>query len=152
MVSVIEQAILDEARGGGILGYPLMHVKFTILDAEYNDTENAEASFRAAAIDAVRTALTDAGVVLLEPIMKLEVVTPDEFLGNIHSDLMSRRATIVGTEQRGDLQVISAEVALAQMFGYSTQVRSLSQGRASYSMEPLKYEEAPADVLESMMG
>jgi elongation factor G len=84
--------------------------------------------------------------------MKLEVVTPDEFLGNIHSDLMARRAIIVGTDQRGDLQAIAAEVPLATMFGYSTQVRSLSQGRASYSMEPLKYAEAPPEVLKEMRG
>jgi elongation factor G len=79
-------------------------------------------------------------------------VTPDEFLGNIHADLMARRVMIVGTEQRGDQQVIAAEAPLAQMFGYSTQIRSLSQGRAQYSMEPLKYAPAPPGVLEAMFG
>lgn len=152
IVPIVEQAILDEARGGGSLGYPLMQVKITILDAEYNDSENLEVSFHAAAVDAVRKGVSEAGCVLLEPVMKLEVVSPDEFLGNLHQDLNARRATVVGTEQRGDLQVITAEAPLAQMFGYSTQVRSLSQGRASYSMEPLKYQEAPPDVLESMFG
>lgn len=152
IVSVVEQAIRDEAHGGGVLGYPLMHVKFTILDANYNEAENLEVAFQAAANNAVRQGVNDAGVVLLEPIMKLEVVTPDDFLGNVHADLMARRAIIMGTEQRGDLQAITAEVPLAQMFGYSTQVRSLSQGRASYSMEPLKYEAAPQDVLDAMLG
>jgi len=151
LVKIIEQAILDEARGGGILGYPLMHVKISILDAEYNDLDNAEAAFQTTCVHAVREGLTNAGVVLLEPVMKLEVTTPDNFFGNIQQDLGSRRAMILGTEQRGDLQVITAEVPLSQMFGYSTQVRSLSQGRASYSMEPLKYEAAPAEVLESML-
>ena len=89
---------------------------------------------------------------LFEPIMKLEVTTPDQFLGNIQADLNARRAMIVNSERRGHLSVLEAHVALAQMFGYSTQVRSLSQGRASYSMEPLNYAEAPLDVLDAMMG
>lgn len=152
VMTLLETTVRDEARGGGVLGYPLNQVRIRLIDAWHSLTEAIEASFQAAVIMAMHKALNDAGVVLLEPIMKLEVVTPDEFLGNIHSDLMSRRASIVGTEQRGDLQVITAEVALAQMFGYSTQVRSLSQGRASYSMEPLKYDVAPPEVLREMMG
>jgi elongation factor G len=151
-VAQVDQAIRDAAQGAGHLGYPLIQVKFTIVAVENSELENAEVAFQAAAIDAVHQGVTAAGDVLLEPIMKLEVVTPDEFLGNVHSDLMSRRAVIVGTEQRGELQAIAAEVPLAQMFGYSTHVRSLSQGRASYSMEPLKYAEAPAEVLKEMMG
>jgi elongation factor G len=148
----IEQAVRDTAHGSGMLGYPLIQVKLTILSVENSELENPEAAFAAAASDAVLRGVNDAGVVLLEPVMKLEVVTPDEFLGNIHSDLMARRAMIVGTDQRGDLQAIAAEVPLATMFGYSTQVRSLSQGRGSYSMEPLKYAVAPPEVLKEMMG
>src|SRR5262249_1818260 len=147
-VKILEQAVLDEARGGGTLGCPLMQVKFTILDAEFKQAETTEVAMQAAAMDAVRKALHAAGGVLLEPVMKLEVVTPDEFVGNIQSDLLARKAAIVSTEQRGDLRVLGAEVPLARMFGYSTQVRSLSQGRASYSMEPLKFEEAPPEVLK----
>ena len=148
----IEQAVRETAQGAGMLGYPLIQVKFTLLDVEQSELENPEVAFHAAAADAVHQGVNAAGVALLEPVMKLEVVTPDEFLGNIHSDLMSRRAIIVGTDQRGDFQVIAAEVPLATMFGFSTHVRSLSQGRASYSMEPLKYAEAPPDVLKEMMG
>ena len=107
---------------------------------------------QAAAVDAVRKGLQQAGVVLLEPIMKLEVVTPEEFLGNIQSDLLARKASILNTERLDELHVIEAEVPLAKMFGYSTQVRSLSQGRASYSMEPLKYDHAPSEVLKEMLG
>jgi elongation factor G len=151
-MSLVEQAVRESAQNAGMLGYPLIQVKFTILAIEASELENAEVAFHAAAADAVHHGVNDAGVVLLEPIMKLEVVTPDEFLGNIHSDLMSRRAVIVGTDQRGDLQVIAAEVPLATMFGYSTHVRSLSQGRASYSMEPLKYAVAPPEVLKEMQG
>jgi len=149
---ILEDSIQDEARGGGIVGYPLMKVKLTILDAGFRAGETTEFALRAAATRAVRHALTEAGVVLLEPIMNLEVVTPDEFVGNIQADLQARRAIIMSSERRGDLCVLQAHVALSQMFGYSTQVRSLSQGRASYSMQPLKYDEAPPKVLEEMMG
>ena len=152
LMGLVEQSVRDTAQGSGLLGYPLIQVKFTILDVESSELENPEAAFLAAASDAVHRGVHDAGVVLLEPIMRLEVVSPDEFLGNIHSDLMARRALIVGTDPRDDLKAISAEVPLATMFGYSTQVRSLSQGRASYSMEPLKYAEAPPEVLKEMMG
>ena len=105
----------------------------------------------AAAAEAFEQSLGEAGIVLLEPVMRLEVVTPEGFLGNIQADLNARRAIIVSSERRGDLCVLTAEVSLSQMFGYSTQVRSLSQGRASYSMEPLKYDEAPPEVLRDMM-
>ena len=152
LVPALEQAVLDEAHGGGIVGYPLMNVKLTILDARYRQGETTELALQAAATDAVRRGLTDAGVVLLEPIMKIEVVTPDEFLGNVQADLNSRRAIIVNAERRGIHRVLEAQAPLSQMFGYSTQIRSLSQGRASYSMEPLKYDEAPPDVLDKMMG
>jgi elongation factor G len=152
LAAVLEQAVRDEARGGGLVGYPLIKVKFTILDAEYRQGETTELAVQAAATDAVREALNRAGVVLLEPIMRLEVVTPDQFLGNVQADLNARRAMIVNSELRGDLYVLEAEVPLSHMFGYSTQIRSLSQGRASYTMEPLRYGEAPAEVLQEMMG
>ncbi|MFM8289349.1 MAG: elongation factor G [Planctomycetaceae bacterium] len=149
---VVEQAIRDGAQGAGLLGYPLIQVRVTIESARMTDLENPEAAFQAATLDALHQAVSAENLVLLEPVMKLEVVTPDEFMGNIHSDLMSRRATINGTEQRGDLQVVLAEVPLANMFGYSTHVRSLSQGRASYSMEPCRYQEAAPEVLREMLG
>lgn len=152
LVSVLEESVLDAARSGGLVGYPLMKVKFTILDADYREGETVEVAVQAAAAEAVHVGLQRAGVVLLEPIMRLEVVTPEEFLGNVQADLNARRAIIVGSERRGDLQVMEVQVALAKMFGYATQIRSLSQGRASYTMEPLKYDEAPPDVLESMTG
>ncbi len=152
LASILEQTVQDEARGGGIVGYPLMKVKFTILDVGYRVGETTDVALQAAGADAVRQALNEAGVVLLEPIMKLEVVTPDEFLGSIQADLQARRALIVSSQRRGDLHVLEADVALLQMFGYSTQIRSLSQGRATYSMEPLKYDQAPPEVLESMLA
>jgi len=152
LVNLLEQTVLDEARSGGVVGYPLMNVKLTILDVKTRVGETTELALTAAATEAVRDALDAAGIVLLEPVMSLEVIVPEEFLGNIQSDLQARRALIVNSERRGNLYSLQAEVPLAEMFGYSTQVRSLSQGRASYSMEPLKYAPAPAAVLQEMMG
>ena len=111
-----------------------------------------EMALHAAASDAMHRLLTEAGVVLLEPVMQLEVVTPDDFLGPLQADLNARHAVIVNSMRRGDLAVLNAEVALSRMFGYSTQARSLSQGRATYSMRPLKYREAPREVLDAMLG
>jgi len=150
--SVLVQALQDESKGGGTVGYPLMNVKFTLMAATTREGETTEAALRAAAATAIHEGLIAAGQVLLEPLMKLEVVTPDEFVGNITSDLNSRRAMIVNTEMRGTLVVLDAEAPLSKMFGYSTEVRSLSQGRASYSMEPLRYDAAPPEVLKEMLG
>jgi elongation factor G len=152
LLAALVQTLRDEAQAGGLLGHPLMNVRITVLDVDHRTGETTEEALREAAALAVREALQQAGIVLLEPIMKLEVTTPDQFLGNIQADLNARRAMIVNSELRGHLCVLEAHVALAQMFGYSTQVRSLSQGRASYSMEPLNYAEAPPDVLDAMRG
>ena len=153
LLAALEQTLRDEAQAGGLLGHPLMNVRLTVLDVDYRAGETTEEALREAAALAVREALKQAGIVLAwSPIMKLEVTTPDQFLGNIQADLNARRAMIVNSERRGHLSVLEAHVALAQMFGYSTQVRSLSQGRASYSMEPLNYAEAPPDVLDAMWG
>jgi elongation factor G len=151
-LAALVQTLRDEAQAGGLLGHPLMNVRIIVLDVDHRTGETTEEALREAAALAVREALQQAGIVLLEPIMKLEVTTPDQFLGNIQADLNARRAMIVNSERRGHLSVLEAHVALAQMFGYSTQVRSLSQGRASYSMEPLNYAEAPSDVLDGMRG
>ena len=151
-LEVVKQSALDEARGGGVVGYPLSGVKLTVKSVDHVPGTTSDTALSAAAARAVRDCLAEKDCVLLEPKMKLEVVTPGEFLGNIQADLQSRRAMITGTEPRGDLTVVDAEVALAKMFGYSTQVRSLSQGRASYSMELLKYDAAPPEVLAEMLG
>jgi elongation factor G len=152
LVSVLETAVLDEAKGCGLFGCPLSQIKFTILEVDYSQIETTDVSVQAAAVDAVRKGLQQAGVVLLEPIMKLEVLTPEEFLGNIQADLLARKSSILNTGLLGDLHVLEAEAPLARMFGYSTQVRSLSQGRASYSMEPLKFAPAPQEVMDEMLG
>ena len=149
--TIVTEAVAEAAQSGGLFGYPLMHVRCVISQVDYREGESTEEALRAAAAQAVHDALNNAEAALLEPIMKLEVVTPGDFVGAIQADLNQRHARIIGSEHRGDLTVLAAEVALARMFGYSTHVRSLSQGRASYSMEPLKYDLAPPSVLEEMM-
>lgn len=146
------EAMKLSTQRGGIVGYPLMNVKITLKDVVYRPGETTELALEAATSQAVLEALNNADIALLEPIMKLEVVSPDEFIGNVQADLQTRHAGITGQEQRGLLTVLDAHVPLANMFGYSTQVRSLSQGRASYSMEPLKYDLASPDVLKNMLG
>jgi elongation factor G len=149
---IVTETVAEAAQSGGLFGYPLMHVRCLINDVGFREGESTEEALRAASALAVHDALGKAEAALLEPIMKLEVVTPADFVGSIQADLNQRIARIVGSEFRGDLTVLTAEVPLARMFGYSTHVRSLSQGRASYSMEPLKYDLAPPSVLEEMMG
>ena len=142
LAEIFQQALRDELKGGGLIGYPMINVKAVAIDAHYVEGETTETAIRASVADAVRQSLQAVGTTLLEPIMKLEVVTPSDFVGNVSADLNSRRAMIVNTELRGHLVVIIAEVPLAKMFGYSTAVRSLSQGRASFTMEPLRYDVA----------
>jgi elongation factor G len=151
-IPAIEAGFREEAKSGGRTGFPLVDLKATLVDGDYHDVDSNELAFRFAASDALRKAAAEAGAVLLEPIMKLEVVTPEDYLGNVTGDLSSRRALIDKTYTRGKLMVIEARAPLEKMFGYSTAVRSLSQGRASYSMEPLEYAAAPDSMLESLAG
>jgi elongation factor G len=151
-IPAIEAGFREEAKSGGRTGFQLVDLKATLVDGDYHDVDSNELAFRFAASDALRKAAAEAGAVLLEPIMKLEVVTPEDYLGNVTGDLSSRRALIDKTYTRGKLMVIEARAPLEKMFGYSTAVRSLSQGRASYSMEPLEYAAAPDSMLESLAG
>ncbi len=148
------QAVLDalseESHGGGSLGFPLLKAKVTVLGGEAREDSN-EIAFRRAAADAFRKALQQAGIVLLEPIMKLDITTPEEHLGDIVSDLQQRRAIITDTQARGRNTAIKAEAPLANLFGYSSAIRSLSQGRASCSMEPTAYGPAPQEVLDAFL-
>ncbi len=146
----IEAGMREEAKSGGRTGYPLVDLKVTVIDGTTHDVDSNELAFRFAAGDALRKAVHEAGAVLLEPIMRLEIVTPEDYLGGITADLASRRASIDHTSNRGKLMVIDARAPLEKMFGYSTAVRSLSQGRASYTMEPLEYAAAPDSLLDSL--
>jgi elongation factor G len=147
-------AALEELKGcgeggGRIAGYPLMKLKVTVLAGEWNAEQTDVRAMKIAAADAFEKGLEQGGKVLLEPIMKLDIVTPDDYLGDFVGDLQQRRAIIAKTENRGKKTAIEAHAPLKELFGYSSAMRSLSQGRAGSSMEPLKYEPAPAEVLKT---
>ncbi len=147
LLQVLLEALKEEAHGGGVYGNPIMGLRMTVTAVDYRDEESPEPAIRSAASQAFNRLLQQGELTLLEPIMQTEVVTPEEFVGNIQSDLNARRGLIVNSDRRGDLCLLKAETPLIEMFGYSTQVRSLSQGRASYSMEPCRYAEAPANAM-----
>ena len=145
------EVLSEKGQGGGMLGFPLMHVKTTVLSGQTHESESNELAFRLAAADAFDKGLREAGMVLLEPIMSIEVTVPDENLGDIVSDLQQRRAIITRTQSRGNGTVIEAQAPLASLFGYSNAMRELSQGRATCTMEPASYGPSPPDVLGSFM-
>jgi len=149
MAALAQETLLEHANGGGLFGFPLFNCTITLLEISTSDPSLNEIAVRIAAADAFQQALQQADVLILEPIMKVEVSVPDEHVGDIVSDLQQRRATITGTDTRGKLAIVLAEAPLAKMFGYSMAVRSLSQGRASFSMEPFAYGPAPPEVRES---
>ncbi len=143
----IEEAILNGVVGG----YPVIDVEVDIIDGSYHDVDSNELAFKMAAIFAVKDGFKKAGAVLLEPIMKVENSTPEEFQGDIMGDLNRRRGKIMSIENKANLSIVNAEVPLAEMFGYATAIRSLSKGRSSYSMEPSHFEQVPAQVLAAVL-
>ena len=143
---------LKEATLNGVIGgYPVIDVHIDIVDGSYHDVDSNELAFKMAAIFSLKDALKKANPILLEPIMKVENITPEEYQGDIMGDLNRRRARISGMETRGSLCTITAEVPLAEMFGYATAIRSLSKGRSSYSMEPSRFEQVPANILSAVL-
>ncbi len=143
---------LNEAVLNGVVGgYPVIDVHIDIVDGSYHDVDSNELAFKMAAIFAFKDGVKKAKPILLEPIMKVENITPDEYQGDIMGDLNRRRARIQGMETKGNLCTITAEVPLAEMFGYSTAIRSLSKGRSSYSMEPSHFEQVPTNVLNAVL-
>jgi elongation factor G len=143
---------LEEAVLSGIIGgYPVIDVAIEIIDGSYHDVDSNEMAFKMAAIFAAKDGFKKAKSILLEPIMKVENLTPEEFQGDILGDLNRRRGRIQSMEMKGNLSVVNAEVPLAEMFGYSTAIRSLSKGRSSYSMEPSHFEQVPANILAAVV-
>ncbi|MEJ0009427.1 MAG: elongation factor G [Alphaproteobacteria bacterium] len=142
---------LESMLGSGVLaGFPVIDFKATLIDGAYHDVDSSALAFEIAARAAFREGMLKAGPKLLEPIMKVEVVTPDDYMGDVIGDLSSRRGQVQGMDQRGNARVVHAEVPLAQMFGYVNTLRSMSQGRASYSMEFHHYADVPANVAEEI--
>ena len=143
---------LEEAMAGGIVaGYPMIDVKATLYDGSYHDVDSSEMAYKIAASKAIKKSVGEAKAVLLEPIMEVEVTTPTEYFGDIMGDISSRRGMIFGQEERGNAQAIKAHIPLSEMFGYSTQLRSMSQGRAVYSMQFSHYNAAPKSIAQPII-
>jgi elongation factor G len=143
---------LNEAALNGVVGgYPVIDVHIEIVDGSYHDVDSNEMAFKMAAIFALKDGLKNAKPILLEPIMKVEAVTPEEYQGDIMGDLNRRRGKIMSIETKAIVTSVNAEVPLSEMFGYATSIRSLSKGRASYSMEPSHFEQVPAQVLAAVL-
>jgi len=151
-VPAVEEGVKSAGESGWLAGYQMVNVKATLLGGAYHEVDSSEAAFMAAAVKAFREGIEKAGAVLLEPIMRLEVLVPETNVGDIISDLNGRRAEIGEMGLRGGVCVISARAPLSELFGYATAVRSLSQGRATYTMEPLDYMEVPAQITREIVG
>lgn len=151
-INPIEKGAKEALTRGVLAGYQVIDVKVTVYDGSYHDVDSSEAAFKIAGSMAVQDACKKAGIVLLEPIMKVEVVTPEQFMGDVIGDLNAKRGQIKEMSERGGVKVIDALVPLAEMFGYATQIRSMSQGRASYSMEFEHYAEVPRNVVETLVA
>jgi len=138
---------------GVVAGYPMIDIRVTVVDGSFHDVDSNEMAFKIAGSMGFKAAAHKASPALKEPIMAVEIVTPEEFLGDCIGDLNSRRGRIEGMEPgAGGTQVIKAQVPLAEMFGYATAIRSMTQGRASYSMEPSHYDEVPRTVAEEIVA
>jgi elongation factor G len=151
-IKPIDQGMQEAMEGGVLAGYPMVDVKATLYDGSYHDVDSNEMAFKIAGSMAFKEAARKASPVILEPVMAVEVVTPEDFAGTIMGDLSSRRGRIEGMEHRAGSQVIKAIVPLAEMFGYATHMRSSTQGRAEYSMHFARYEEAPRSVAEEIIA
>jgi elongation factor G len=151
-IKPVEAGIREALEGGVLAGHPLVDVKASLVFGSYHDVDSSEMAFKIAGSMAVKEAARLAHPVLLEPVMEVEVVTPSDFLGDVIGDLSSRRGKIGGMTQRGDAQVVAADVPLGEMFGYSTQLRSMTQGRAVYSMQFDHYEEVPKNIAEAIIS
>ncbi|KIZ52238.1 elongation factor G [Pseudomonas sp. HR1] len=150
-IPAIQKGIEEQMKNGIVAGYPLLGLKAAVFDGSYHDVDSNEMAFKIAASMATKQLTQKGGAVLLEPIMKVEVVTPEDYMGDVMGDLNRRRGLIQGMEDTVTGKVIRAEVPLGEMFGYATDVRSMSQGRASYSMEFSKYAEAPSNIAEAII-
>ena len=152
-IPAVDKGLQDAVTSGVLAGFPVVDVKFTLFDGSYHDVDSNENAFRMAASMAFKEGMKKASPTLLEPMMAVEVETPEDYMGNVMGDLSSRRGMVQGMEdQVGGIKVIKAEVPLSEMFGYATSLRSLSQGRATYSMEFKHYTEAPKNVAEAVIN
>ena len=151
-IPAIQKGVKGAMDNGSLAGYPMVDMLVAVYDGSFHDVDSSEEAFKIAGSMALREATKRADAVLLEPIMNLEVTTPEEFMGDVIGDLSSKRARIENTELRGNVRVVKTQVPLAEMFGYATNLRSQTQGRASFSMEPSHYEEVPVNVANTIIN
>jgi elongation factor G len=150
-VPAVDKGVQEQMEKGVLAGYPVVDVKVTIFDGSYHEVDSSEMAFKIAGSIGFKEGAHKAGAILLEPIMKVEVVTPEDYMGDVMGDLNRRRGILQGMDDSPSGKVIRAEVPLAEMFGYATDLRSATQGRATYSMEFAKYNEAPATIAEAVV-
>ena len=151
-IPAVEKGVREATDNGALAGYPVVDVKVTLTDGSYHDVDSSEIAFKIAGSMAFKEAMRKAGPVLLEPIMSVEVVVPEEFMGDVIGDISSRRGKVLGMDTRPAAQAIDARVPLAQMFGYATDLRSITQGRATYTMQFSHYEPVPTAVAEGIIA
>ena len=151
-IPAVSKGIEEQMRNGILAGYPLLGLKATLFDGSFHDVDSSEMAFKIAASHATKKLSEDGGAILLEPVMRVEVVTPEENMGDVVGDLNRRRGIILGMDDRSQGKIINAQVPLAEMFGYATDLRSATQGRATFTMEFEKYSEAPKNITESMVA
>jgi elongation factor G len=151
-IAPIQKGVKEALENGVLAGYPIVDTRVTLYDGSYHDVDSSEIAFKIAGSMALQNAVRQAQLTLLEPIMKVEVTTPDEFMGDVIGDLSSKRSQILGTQKRGTVTVIIATVPLAELSGYATTLRSMSKGRATYYMEPSHYEEVPKNISEKIIA
>ncbi|ALO47092.1 elongation factor G [Pseudohongiella spirulinae] len=151
-IPAIDKGVQEQMKNGCLAGYPLLAMKVTVFDGSFHDVDSSEMAFKIAGSMALKKGALQADAALLEPIMKVEVVTPEENMGDVMGDLNRRRGMVQGMDDSASGKIINAEVPLAEMFGYATDLRSISQGRATYTMEFLKYGEVPSNVAEAIIN
>jgi len=151
-ISSVDKGIQEQMKNGVIAGYPVEDVKVTLFDGSYHDVDSSEMAFKVAGSMGFRNGALEASPALLEPVMKIEIVTPEEYMGDVMGDLNRRRGTVAGMDDASSGKIIKAEVPLAEMFGYATDLRSATQGRATYSMEFAKYSEIPGNVADAIIN
>jgi elongation factor G len=151
-IPAIEKGVREAMAGGVLAGYPLIDLGIRLLDGSYHEVDSSERAFHFAASIALKEAAVKARPVLLEPVMGLEIVTPEEFVGEVMGDITGRRGKILGLEARGQARIIEAQAPMAEMFGYSTSVRSSTQGRATFTLQFSHYEKVPQSILEGLLA
>jgi len=147
----VEVGVKDALSGGVLVGYPVVGAKVTLIDGSFHQVDSSDLAFEQAAAIAVEAALKKAGPILLEPIMRLQVVVPEAYFGVVQSNLQGKRGTITDCRVHGNMHVIDAKVPLAEMFGYSSEIRGATAGRGTFSMEPLCYEKVPEQIAKEII-